>query len=35
MIDLGDWAAERYRVPVEDPPDEPDTGAPGEDKDPA
>ena len=28
LIDLGEWAAERYRVPAEEPPGEDDTQEP-------
>jgi endogenous inhibitor of DNA gyrase (YacG/DUF329 family) len=30
MIDLGAWATERYRVPVQDDPDQPEIADPGE-----
>jgi len=30
LIDLGEWAAERYRIPAVDPPDAADVEAPGE-----
>jgi len=30
LIDLGEWAAERYRIPAVDAPGEADTGAPDE-----
>lgn len=30
LVDLGAWAAERYRVPVVEEKDEPDSAGPGE-----
>jgi endogenous inhibitor of DNA gyrase (YacG/DUF329 family) len=33
IIDLGDWAAERYRVPAEEPPDDDEpAGTPKDDE---
>ena len=34
MIDLGAWATERYRLPVVEDKDEPESGAPGDDSAP-